>query len=227
MHKIVIQYFVKLIRKLDNIKKEISEENKKEILSLGNEMYKMIFDSSQLTSELAKLHIENFKEKVYNSASNKYKVSFDEIKDAIYFEYLEHLMVKISEKKDITDREKICLLDLPEFISAFGNLITFLLYQAGYAIHNLSDILDYLVKLINDNTRPDYIIITCPKDYYCGRALYIRTEPGKNSRILIYRTNDKAEPQQIEVLEKAELIPGGYYKKYLKYKAKYLKLKNS
>ena len=205
--------------KLDS---ELTKEHKIILNSISKLYHAHVYgDKKYILDEYINMHKTDFKEKgrSKNIESDKYIINEDDFYEAIYFSNFEKLLEVINRKKEI-------LLDCPDFIEYFGLLITVLIYQVGLAIHNLDDFIEGFVKKINECTRENYSVITCDKSYFCGRAVYIRTDPSKNSKILFYETNTEAIPQQEKVLARAEHISGGYYQKYLKYKTKYLKLKN-
>ncbi len=121
------------------------------------------------------------------------------------------------------------LLDHPVFVEFYCKLLEFLIFGVSFAVHNLSDFLPKIVEELNNNTRPNFIILDCKMgnhSYGCGRAINFRIEPGKNARIFIFDTDDDMQPQYLHLLKTQEKTAGGYYKKYIKYKTKYLKLKS-
>jgi len=98
------------------------------------------------------------------------------------------------------------ILDNPKFIESINKYIWSCLYS--YAINTMYVIpfVDYMIHIINERTRPNYIINKCDiskkatyfatadlsqinlYDYTCGRAISSNTKANKNTRIIIYNT---------------------------------------
>jgi len=124
------------------------------------------------------------------------------------------------------------LLDDPKFIQAFFNSLNYLLMPYKMSIANFSSFLPGIVKLINDCLGREFIVIDCRDgitSYECGRAMEFKTDPGLVTRIIIYNSLSEydSNPDYLHIQAVRDKYHGGnYYEKYLKYKTKYLQLKN-
>jgi hypothetical protein len=129
------------------------------------------------------------------------------------------------------------------YIEFFEVLLSTFLYALGSNIMNFTPVVKGVVRLINDKIGYTYIVLNCKNklgSYTCGRAISSigRTSTEKMPRLVVFNTesgdsdNLDYEYYKILVPEDAELNleQGGdkhFYKtKYLKYKQKYLELKN-
>ncbi len=175
---------------------------------------------------------ENMKK--YRVTDNKELEKLHEYLDILLKDLCEHIILKNPE-----------FIDEPLFIESFFRVFNYIILPYKLSIYNFYDYLPDIVKKVNDMFRKDYIVIDCNKDYgkfidagfirkeypeyRCGRASTFKVGPGLNTRIIIYNSmhefdNNPDDTYAFSILDKYH---GGYYKKYLKYKTKYLKLKNN
>lgn len=104
----------------------------------------------------------------------------------------EHVYEQISNDKGILDDES--------FIEKFYNFLWMFWQQFGFYSMNIADFLPDFVNHVNTITRPDYMIVRCPKrpnisysnvnetNYICGRAMLYNVEPNKNTRLIVFNT---------------------------------------
>jgi hypothetical protein len=146
-------------------------------------------------------------------------------------------------KSDILKEPKIIsLLENPHFIELFSELVTIGLYSLGQNLMNMGGIASEIVKLINEKTDRKYALLNCRDrlgSYTCGRAVSINLKPGDKDtpRIIIFNTKSENDDEvdferYFSVLptkgEQQYTLDGDkhyYWKKYLKYKQKYINLK--
>jgi hypothetical protein len=98
-------------------------------------------------------------------------------------------------------------------------------------VYQISIYLPKIVDLINKLLREKYIVIDCKEgidSYTCGRAIEFKADPHCKTRIIIYNSVSEynSDPDYTHIREIRDKYDGGYYNKYLKYKAKYLRLKS-
>ncbi len=135
------------------------------------------------------------------------------------------------------------LLDNSSFIYSLYSIIWDCIRYYGHGHLSTIGFTKFLINQVNEKTRPDYIVNKCfsQKNYTCGRALEKVTEPGKNTRLVIFGTVSMDDDYMDDQDYENRIIPtltnkylsnnnnddkNKYYAKYLKYKSKYLELKN-
>jgi hypothetical protein len=147
------------------------------------------------------------------------------------------------------------MFDNRQFIIAIYNLLWVILERYALGTYNLENFITKMIDTVNRSIRKDYIIKNCNEngkdryvgirnmtqyDYCCGRAMYYDERPNKKSRIIIFNTiSDFDDNMDFSYYgsffdnlpnmsddEKVRDTPLARAKKYLKYKIKYIKLKN-
>lgn len=144
---------------------------------------------------------------------------------------------------------KSYILDNPEFVESFYNVLWNIIRHVAQVTLNFYDFIGPIITKINLATRDNYAKICCyadksdpekrnfdpdpskkpQKNYVCGRAMLPDTEPNRTTRLKIFGTKSVTD-DTMETNEYYSCINqnGGTYKlKYIKYKNKYLELKNS
>jgi hypothetical protein len=119
--------------------------------------------------------------------------------DDSMIEYLSH-----EESRDIFLHNRYVfneILDNTDFINAIYDYIWACMYSYSVVSRNVSNFIKYITELINERTRPNYIIIDCNPElkrrgtvevdeyiYTCGRALGKVLDSSKGTRLVIYNT---------------------------------------
>lgn len=129
-------------------------------------------------------------------------------------------------------------IDNDTFIENFYKVIKVYLYAYGLNIMNMTPLVRLIVDRINSRTRrPRYAILNCRDNlgsYTCGRAVSFTIDPTKTTKIILFNTVSEfddfedSEYQQTLVnttFEHGQRDVNFYYKKYLKYKSKYIEMK--
>ena len=127
-------------------------------------------------------------------------------------------------------------------INKLSNYIFVILRGFGYHYKCLVPLVNCIKKTVNDIMGENYLIIDCrdiseynvcdDSTYTCGRAIYPNSNILSNNKIIIYNTVSEYD-MDVDinyVVNKYAQLHGGsnkYYRKYLKYKNKYLNLKNN
>ncbi len=120
-----------------------------------------------------------------------------------------------------------------EFIKTFGQTIWILIKSQGLYTKNIDSYVRRIVDIINEKTRPDYARIDCRDDllgtsYQCGRALIYRNSlpsVDPSPRVIVFNTAVDVSGRITDNFD-FDYMLSKYHKKYLKYKQKYLQLKN-
>lgn len=120
------------------------------------------------------------------------------------------------------------------FIMNLTSIVRSLLYSIGRHTLDMKPYAEYFVEKINKVTNPLYVKLCCEAKtseggtpyYTCGRAIQ-EIFSHKFPKIMIYSTKNEYDDNTDEAsfsrcIKSPEQIEGGYYKKYLKYKTKYL-----
>lgn len=129
-------------------------------------------------------------------------------------------------------------LDNVHFINCLYTLLYTVIIITGLVSMDAHNITNLLVAKINSITRENYVIKRCDQEkfdipnwtYSCGRCIAIVPTPNDiNTKILIYDTNNSSDStcEEMKVIEYTSQQKGGYYAKYLKYKKKYILLRDA
>jgi len=128
-----------------------------------------------------------------------------------------------------------------EFILFLRLIIQGIIMQVGYLTKGIIPFVKKIIENIRQITNPKYITLNCnhiedATDYCCGRFVTYIVNETSPTKIVIMNTLPNSVPDfeyEKKIQENPEVEPinvgvkfgGGYYKKYIKYKNKYLKLK--
>ncbi len=161
------------------------------------------------------------------SLSQKKYIITDESEFSDLFGNLDNILKILQDSIKI----KPTLLDEPLFIQFFTKFLNFLLVPYNMTTYNIIIYLPKIVELINKSLREKYIVIDCKEgisSYTCGRAIVFKADPHCITRIIIYNSVSEynSDPDYEHISKIRDNYNGGYYNKYLKYKAKYLRLKS-
>ena len=124
--------------------------------------------------------------------------------------------------------------NVPENLENFKDIIELTLYPVISCVYLPQNYVKEYIELLNQKIGTNFAILKCnpeaTSDYTCGRALTINIEDGKTNRLIFFNTisdeDDNIDGEYYVNNIQPNLI-GGYYQKYLKYKKKYLQLKDS
>jgi len=236
---------LKLFKKL----KDVSKLDEKEIESNIKQMNVQIRPMKDiLYTDYEKQLKDSLGERPYQGKWNNSYVELDEDNNLLIdFSkkiYLNGTIFNFLKVTDIfADEDFKKLLDNNHFIEFFSNLITIGLYSLGQNLMNMGGIAEEIVKIINEKTGRKYALLNCKdgiSSYTCGRAVSnnLRPATGENTpRIIIFNTVSSYD-DNIDFERYAAIFPednepnytlGGdkhyYWKKYMKYKQKYMSLK--
>jgi hypothetical protein len=187
--------------------------------------------------------IESYQHIDYGGIEEYIKTSISNINDILYYWLLTYSNLSDDLKRN--NEEKI-IYNYNNLINLIFDLLQYILFTYGRETLDAYNMAKFVVQNLNDNIKEidmanikfnNPYIIDCkngPNSYTCGRAIQLFKKNGIK-HILIYNTisttNDfMDEDYAKEKISKYKLdsLEGGYYKnKYLKYKQKYLGLKNN
>jgi hypothetical protein len=125
--------------------------------------------------------------------------------------------------------------NIPENLEIFKDIIELTLYPVISCIFQPQTYVKEYIELLNQKIFPNFAILKCnpdaKPDYTCGRAITINIEYGKTTRLIFFNTISDEDDSIDGVYYVNNIQPnltGGYYhQKYLKYKKKYLSIKDS
>lgn len=128
-------------------------------------------------------------------------------------------------------------MNKPHFIIFFYEIIKMHLFGFSFNFINIDTIIKNIVDNVRSITTHDYIVINC-KDktdmYTCGRAILYNENTDIPTKIIIYNSisddNDDQDTIYLSSLDGKYTENTGtnyIYNKYIKYKNKYLNIKNS
>ncbi len=178
------------------------------------------------------IYIEPTKNKIIRTPDNNFDYEIKtisrenlprDIRNSIYGDNLTIYFLRMILNKNIPP----IIYNNPDFIKTFGQTVFILTkFQAPFTL-NIRDYSEIYVNIINLKTRDGYSVLDCKTgstDYTCGRAVIYKNalpDTDVNPRIIIFNTVSDIDDNMdtLYILEK-------YHKKYLKYKKKYLQLKN-
>lgn len=206
----------------------------------------LLADRKQLISKLKKIVYEKLCGKPLEESNDKCFKNEKNI-DSILENQDNNIYLSILGKNILNlFNPNIHNLDDPDFLDRFSKILEIAIYPVISCIYYPQlYIQDFIAKLNKKILRDNYAILKCnpttpltgseyqSKDginYNCGRFVTINVEEGKNTRI-IFTNTVSTEDDSPDVNYYTENIQpnlkGGYYQKYLKYKKKYLQLKDS
>ena len=121
------------------------------------------------------------------------------------------------------------LLDNPKYIKILYKIIELVWYPLSLSILNWYEFIPSILDAINIKTRPGYAISNCKhgnNHYTCGRGFLYNEEPNKNTRLIFFNSEGDDKPTP-DTMYYSQIVQPNLTKKYIKYKTKYITLRNS